>query len=183
MEKLTDVAYGLGWAQIEDDFENSYATFLMGRGKYASVAGRSGAPFDYLYHLFRFRDIVEREYEKQISPEVRALCEAYAEAFNHYAALHPEKLDTSLLPATGKDIVTGFAMRVPFFFGMERQIKQIMGTERNGEVSRPEQVRSGGTLSRGLPLGSNTFAIAPSRTPDGKTHLVVNSPAFEGPVV
>jgi len=178
-----DVAYGLGWAQIEDDFENSYATFLMGRGKYATVAGRSGAPFDYLYHLFRFRDIVEREYEKQISPEVRALCEAYAEAFNHYAALYPEKLDTSLLPATGKDIVTGFAMRVPFFFGMERQIKQIMGAERKGEVSRPEQARSGGTLSRGLPIGSNTFAIAPSRTPDGKTHLAVNShQPFEGPV-
>jgi acyl-homoserine-lactone acylase len=178
-----DCAYGLGWTQIEDDFENSYATFLMGRGKYAGFAGRSGAPFDYLYHLFRFRDIVEREYETQLSPEVRAVCEAYAEAFNHYMALHPEKGDASLLPATGKDIVTGFAMRVPFFFGMERQIKGIMGPKRTGEVSRPEQARSGGTLSKGLPIGSNTVAIAPSRTPDGKTHLAVNShQPFEGPV-
>lgn len=178
-----DCAYGLGWAQIEDDFENSWATFLMGRGKYASMAGRSGVPFDYLYHLFRFRDIVEREYEKQLSPETRAICEAYAEGFNHYMALHPEKADTSLLPATGKDIVTGFAMRTPFFFGMERQIKGIMGAERTKEVSRPEQARSGGTLSKGLPIGSNTMAVAPSRTPDGKTHLAVNShQPFEGPV-
>ncbi len=178
-----DCAYGLGWAQIEDDFENSWATFLMGRGKYASMAGRSGVPFDYLYHLFRFRDIVEREYEKQLSPETRAICEAYAEGFNHYMALHPEKANTSLLPATGKDIVTGFAMRTPFFFGMERQIKGIMGAERTKEVSRPEQARSGGTLSKGLPIGSNTMAVSPSRTPDGKTHLAVNShQPFEGPV-
>jgi acyl-homoserine-lactone acylase len=178
-----DCAYGLGWAQIEDDFENSWATFLMGRGKYATMAGRSGVPFDYLYHLFRFRDIVEREYEKQLSPETRAVCEAYAEGFNHYMALHPDKGDANLLPATGKDIVTGFAMRTPFFFGMERQIKGIMGAERTEEVSRPEQARSGGTLSKGLPIGSNTMAVAPSRTPDGKTHLAVNShQPFEGPV-
>ncbi|HDP35854.1 MAG TPA: acylase [Candidatus Hydrogenedentes bacterium] len=178
-----DVAYGLGWAQTEDDFKHTYETLLMGRGQYARVAGRSGAPFDYLWHLFRFRDIVEAEYENQLSPEMRAVCEAYAEGFNHYAALHPEKLDTRLLPATGKDVVTGFTMRVPFFFGMDREIRRIMRAERYHEISRPEAAHAGGALSNELPVGSNTMAVAPHRTPDGKTHLAVNShQPFEGHV-
>lgn len=34
-----------------------------------------------------------------------------------------------------------------------------------------------------VPIGSNTFAIAPSRTPDGKTHLAINShQPWTGPV-
>ena len=178
-----DVAYGLGWAQAEDDFKHFYETLLMGRGLYAWEAGRSGAPFDFLLHLFRFREIVMEEYETQLSPEMRAVCEAYADGFNHYAALHPDKVKPGLLPATGQDVVTGFAMRTPLFFGMEREIRRVMGPERAHEVSRPEQARSGGTLTRELPVGSNTMAVAPHRTPDGKTHLAINShQPFEGHV-
>ncbi len=178
-----DVSYGLAWAQAEDDFKHFYETLLMGRGLYAQEAGMSGAPFDYLWHLFRFRDIVDEQYETQLSPEIRAVCEAYADGFNHYAALHPDKVAPGILPATGKDVVTGFTMRTPFFFGMEREIRRVMGAERAHEVSRPEQARAGGALSRNLPIGSNTMAVAPKRTPDGKTHLAVNShQPFEGHV-
>ncbi len=178
-----DVAYGLGWAATEDDFKNVSDTILMARGIYAQKAGLKGFLFDVLVNLFQFRALVDREYERQLSPETRAICQAYADGFNHYAALHPEKGLPGLLPATPQDFVTGFVMRTPFFFGMEREIRGLMGTKRGHQVSTPSGGHEGGSLSRNQPIGSNTFAVSPRRTPDGKTHLAVNShQPFEGPV-
>lgn len=177
-----DVAYGLGWAATEDDFKNVSETILMSRGRFSHHTGRKGLIFDLLVRMFQFREIVEREYEKQLSPEVQAICQAYADGFNHYAATHPDCVPEGLLPCTPVDLVTGFVMRTPFFFGMERQIRGIMGPRREKEVSRP-QAHEGGSLSNNRPIGSNTFAVSPLRTPDGKTHLAVNShQPFDGPV-
>jgi acyl-homoserine-lactone acylase len=132
------------------------------------------APIDYMVKLFRFWEIVAEKYMTELSPETRAICEAAAAGYNHYAALHPEKVLPGVLPATGQDIVTGFAAKTPFFFGVPGVVQRLFGKERPGGAEK----LSDGTLdllSRGLPVGSNTFAIAPSRTPDGKTHLAINS--------
>ena len=177
-----DVAYGLGYAATEDDFKNVSETILMSRGCFSREVGRKGLVFDLLVRMFRFRELVERDYERQLSPEIRAICQAYADGFNHYAALHPEKVPKGLLPATSVDLVTGFVMRTPFFFGLDSEIRRIMGSKREREVSFPKE-HAGGALSGGLPIGSNTFAVSPRRTPDGKTHLAINShQPFEGPV-
>lgn len=176
-------AYGLGWAMCEDDFKHVYDTLLMARGLFSRFVGRKGVPFDFFLHLFRFQEIVEKEYEQQLSPEVRALCEAYTDAINHYASLHPEMVDPSILPARPQDLVTVFIMRTPFFFGMERQIRRLMTSSTPPTVSRPEANRAGGLFSEDRPIGSNTMAVSPRRTPDGKTHLAINShQPFEGPV-
>lgn len=178
-----DVAYGLGYAATEDDFKNVCETILMSRGQFSRETGRKGFVFDLLVRLFQFREIVEREYDKQLSSDVRAICQAYTDGFNHYAALHPERVPEDLLPATPQDIVTGFVMRTPFFFGLERELKRLMGPKRARDVSRPPTAHSGGSFSRELPIGSNTFAVSPRRTPDGKTHLAINShQPFDGPV-
>jgi penicillin amidase/acyl-homoserine-lactone acylase len=177
-----DVAYGLGWAVTEDDFKNVSETLLMARGRFSHHTGRKGLIFDLLVRMFQFREIVEREYENQLSSEVRAICQAYADGFNHYAATHPERVPEGLLPCTPVDIVTGFVMRTPFFFGMEREIRKLMGPRRAQEISTPA-AHSGGSFSDSRPIGSNTFAVSPRKTPDGKTHLAVNShQPFDGPV-
>lgn len=177
-----DVAYGLGWAATEDDFKHVSETFLMARGQFSRQTGRKGLIFDLLVHMFQFREIVESEYEKQLSPEIKAICQAYADGFNHYAATHPERVPEDLLPCTPQDIITGFVMRTPFFFGMDREIRKIMGPRREREISTPV-THVGGSFSHNQPIGSNTFAVSPRKTPDGKTHLAVNShQPFEGPV-
>lgn len=178
-----DVAYGLAWAHAEDDFKHLYDCVLMARGLYSSEAGREGIVFDYLVQLFQFRALVEEGYETQLSPEFRAVYEAYTDGFNHYVALHPDKVAPGIMPATVQDFLTSAVMRTPFFFGMERQVLRLMGPERPGEVSQPNDARAGNLYTRGLPVGSNAMAVAPRRTPDGKTHLAVNShQPFEGPV-
>ncbi len=178
-----DCAYGLAYAHCEDDFETIQEAMFLSRGKLASLKGMEAVPFDYLIKLFRFREIVAEKYETDLSPETRAICEAYADGCNHYAALHPEGVAAGMLPATGQDIVVGFVSKSPFFFGLDGQVKALLGKERPKEVSKKGVASASGLLTCGLPVGSNTFAIAPSRTPDGKTHLAVNShQPWTGPV-
>jgi acyl-homoserine-lactone acylase len=143
-----------------------------------------GAPLDFLMGVFEGKEIVAREYEKQLSPETRAICDAYADGVNHYAALHPEKTIPGVYPATGQDIVAGFVMKTPLFFGLEGQMRRLFGDGPKPEVSQKQaRATDGNSLSGNLPIGSNTFGVAPKRTDDGSTLLNINShQPWTGPV-
>ncbi len=178
-----DCAYGLAYAHCEDDFKTIQEAFFLSRGRLASIQGMKAVPFDYLIKLFRFREIVAEKYEKDLAPETRALCEAYADGYNHYAALHPDEVIPGILPATGQDIVIGFVSKSPFFFGLDGQVKALLGKKRPQEVSKKVAATWPFAPAEDVPVGSNTFAVAPSRTPDGKTHLAINShQPWTGPV-
>ncbi|RJP66995.1 MAG: acylase [Candidatus Abyssobacteria bacterium SURF_17] len=179
-----DVAYGLGYAHAEDDFATMQGALLAARGTLASVYGRKYAANDYMVHLLRVWDVVNSKYETDLSPEVRAICEAYAVGANEYARLHPKAAAPGVLPITGKDIVAGFVHKVPLFFGIDEALEELMGPERKREVSRKSSAQ---TLlwpsTAGVMTGSNGFAVAPSRSADGKTRLAVNShQPWDGPV-
>jgi penicillin amidase/acyl-homoserine-lactone acylase len=179
-----DAAYGLAYAHAEDDFGTIQDTLLASRGKLAAVYGKSAAPVDYMVHLLRIWDAVDEKYESDLSPETRAICEAAAAGFNRYAELHPRELKRGVYPVTGKDVVAGFVQKVPLFFGLDSVLREIMAPERKREIShkQTEQVFLPGATP-GLPTGSNTFAVAPSLSADGKTRLAVNShQPWDGPV-
>ena len=164
-----DVAYGLAYAHAEDDFATIQGALLAARGKLASVYGRDMAPNDYMVALLEIDRIVDDGYP-QLSREVRAICEAYAEGLNHYAALHPEEAIARLYPMRGDDVVRGFVHKTPLFFGLDKTLMELFGDDRRHPVS--ERIK-----------GSNAFAVAPARTADGSTYLVVNShQPWEGPV-
>ncbi len=84
-------AYGLGFAHAEDDYQTIEEALLQARGTAAAVLGQEAAPIDYVVHLLRVQEIVAREYETQLSVEVRAVCQGYADGVNHWAALNPDK--------------------------------------------------------------------------------------------
>ncbi|UCD56673.1 MAG: acylase [Candidatus Hydrogenedentota bacterium] len=179
-----DVAYGLAYAHAEDDFATIQDALLAARGMLASVYGRKAAPNDYMVHLLRVWDVVEAKYETDLGPEIRAVCDAYAAGMNHYAALHPKAVKPGVLPFRGKDIVAGFVQKVPLFFGLDKTIKELYGPKRKRSVStRPTAHASLAPPMPEVPIGSNTFAVAPSRSADGKTRLAVNShQPWDGPV-
>lgn len=109
-----DTAYGLAFAHAEDDFSTIEDVVAMTRGRYGAIAGSDGAKVDYVLHLLGARETAEKHY-MELSPEVRAVSEAYAAGLNHYASTHPEEVRLSkLFPVTGKDIVTGFVLRAPY---------------------------------------------------------------------
>jgi penicillin amidase/acyl-homoserine-lactone acylase len=160
-----DVAFGFGFAHSEDDFGTIQDVTLAVRGQLAATEGPRAAVTDYLVHLFRVWETVNAHYS-ELPPDVRAVIEAYADGINYYAAQHPDKVKRGLLPMTGKDVAAGFVFKTPFFYGLDTMLKNLTAP------SKPK-----------LPSGSNGLAVAPSRSADGATRLLVNShQPYSGPV-
>lgn len=179
-----DCAYGLAYAHAEDDFATIAETVIATRGKLASVQGKDAAPIDFMVQLLRVWDFVNTQYEKDLSPEIRRICEAYADGINHYAATHDIDMPRRFLPITGKDVVAGFVFKTPFFFGLDNRVEELFEDERRHPVSQksaPATARA--FLTEDLPVGSNSFAVSPARSTDGSTMLNVNShQPWTGPV-
>ncbi|HEY2033155.1 MAG TPA: acylase [Rhizomicrobium sp.] len=162
-----DVAFGLGFAHSEDDFLTIQDVVLATRGKLAATNGIDAAKTDYITHLLHVWRTVDAGYNK-LPADVRAVCEAYAAGVSYYAALHGELRKPGILPITGKDVVAGFVFKTPFFYGLDTTLKHVL--EPANEQKK-------------LPVGSNGVAVAPSRSADGATRLLVNShQPYAGPV-
>ena len=184
-ERDADVAYGVAIAHSEDDFFTLQDVIAMARGRYGAIAGPDGAAVDYVYHLLDARGTAERNYP-DLPEDTRALFEAYATGLNDYAEAHPQEIKlANLFPVDGMDVAAGFALRQPFFFGLNNTIEPLVA----GEDLWPEFGPSIGAeeipaQARAYPLpwgedgalaGSNAFAIAPEKSGDGVTRLVSNS--------
>ncbi|MFQ5651649.1 MAG: acylase [bacterium] len=183
-----DVSYGMAYAHAEDDFESIQKAIMGARGKLAALFGKKYAPNDYMVQLLRVWDIVNAKYHTELSPDTRALCEAYAHGINHYANLHPDEVLPGLLPVTGKDVVGGFVYKLPFFFRLHEQLEELFEPERKREVSAGPSDRPVAKYDlkkegwREI-YGSNGLAVSPARSANGETFLAINShQPWEGPV-
>jgi penicillin amidase/acyl-homoserine-lactone acylase len=164
-----DVAFGLGYAHSEDDFATLTEVVTAVRGRLAETKGKDAAVGDYLVRQLRVWEAVDAAYETDIPLEVRAILEAYAAGVNLYAAEHPDATPNAMLPVTGRDLAAGFVFRTPFFYGLDGTLKTLTAA-----APAPP-----GTT----PKGSNGVAVAPSRSADGATRLLVNShQPYTGPV-
>lgn len=184
-----DVAFGLAYAHCEDDLETMQEVMLLSKGKLATQMRFEGLKFDFIAAAFRTRKFVDEGYEKELGPEIRVVCEAYAAGINHYAALHPDEVTApQAFPAEGKDIIAGAMIKVPFFYGMDKDLLPLLGVKNNDlEESTSNNVAEAEGMdtlfASRLPKGSNSFAVAPSRSADGATRLDINShQPWEGPV-
>ena len=176
-EKDTDAAFGLAFAHAEDDFTTIQDVLTVVRGKLASVKGKDSAPVDYLIGLLKVWDTVDSKYESDLSGEVRAVCEAYADGINRYIELNPSEAISGLHPVKGKDIVAGFVFRTPLMFDFDWYIKELMKDKKPVFSDFSDK-----NLEYSM-YGSNVFAIAPSRSEDNHTRIAINShQPWEGPV-
>ncbi|MFM1920435.1 MAG: hypothetical protein RLZZ303_2069 [Candidatus Hydrogenedentota bacterium] len=182
-----DAAYALAFAHCEDDPVNMEDAVLISRASIASVRGMGMAKFDYIMHLFRVREFVEAKYATDLSPEVRAVCDAYAEGINHFAATYPEKMPHIELPVKGEEIVMGFTLKAPFFYELHTQLERVMNLKEAPPVQQRDMsvawITEDNPYTGGLPIGSNSWAVGPKRSADGHTRLAVNShQPWNGPV-
>ena len=196
-----DVAYGVAIAHAEDDFFNLQDVAAMSRGRYGAIAGADGAAVDFAYHLLDARGTAERHYPN-LPADTRALFEAYATGLNDFAAAHPDELKlANLFPIDGMDVAAGFALRQPFFFGLNSVIGPLVANEPlrpeyGPAISQPRAPEGDGIAparvireepeqasKRAFPLpwsedgalaGSNAFVVAPEKS-GGPTILVSNS--------
>ncbi|HEX4712874.1 acylase [Phenylobacterium sp.] len=169
-----DAAYGLGFAQAEDDMATLQLGVFTARGRLAELQGPSGVESDYLVALQDVWGTVGRRYDRDLDPQVRRILEAYAAGVNAYATRHPKDLAPGLLPITGKDLAASFIYNGPTFYGLDGVFRQTM---------KPTATKTAALEDEKLPTGSNGLAVAPVRSADGATRLLVNShQPYTGPL-
>lgn len=166
-----DVAYGLGWATCEDDFETLQWGLLAGRHLMARWKGKEGAVIDFAVQLMRVREFVDAHYN-DIAADVREYIEAMSLAVNKYAALHPEEVIVKkAFPTDGKDIVASYMLSYALLSGVDGPLRRIV----DGKQSVIDMKQAG--------KGSNTFAANSRFTKDGNVYLNINShQPLEGPL-
>ena len=178
-----DVAYGVAYAHAEDDFSTLQEVLAMTRGRAGAMLGEEGAKIDYAAALLDVRATTARDWPR-LPADVKALFTAYAAGLNHYADKHPDEVRLSgMFPVTGEDVVAGFVLRSPFFFGLDSVLASLVEDKPMGREGGPALDATGKLVPRELtPVGrepadngSNGMAVAPARATDGATRLVSNS--------
>lgn len=166
-----DAAFGLAYAHAEDDFATIQRALLGARGKLAAVDGRQAAEDDYLVQVLGIWNAINQRYQTDISPDTRALLDGYVAGLNLYAAQHRGEVLVGFAPARPQDIVALFMLRLPYFYGLDTQVKALI-------AGTPEKVPD--DISR---LRSLAAAVAPSRSAEGATRLLLNQQGpFSGPL-
>ncbi|MBI1810290.1 MAG: acylase [Gemmatimonadetes bacterium] len=159
-----DVAFGVAYAQAEDDWPTLEQVFAGTRARAAALVGKDGAGVDYVMHLLRVREDIAAKARTDIDSATWKLVDGYAAGINYYAARHPAEVSgvvRALLPMTGADVVAGFVLKSPFFFGFDAVLNALVN---NTPIPHAYEEK-----------GSNGFAVAPRRSGDGVTRLLSNS--------
>ena len=84
-----DTAFGMGYAQAEDNFEQLERGFILGIGRSAEAYGEASLVADWVVHSFENNELSKRDYE-QASPAVKSLLDGYAAGINYYMETHPQ---------------------------------------------------------------------------------------------
>lgn len=157
-----EVAYGLAWAEAEDDFESMQQVVLPTKGLMGKVLGKAGAAGDYAFAFFRCREVTEERWHT-LSPAFLKLIDGYVQALNHYASIHPkEVLHKKLFPITAKDYIASSVLALTVFNGADGALQRIFG---NREWLAPELDKK----------GSNSSAISAAKTTSGEAFLLINA--------
>ena len=176
-----DAAFGLAYAHAEDDFITMQDVILVTRGKLSTLHGVNAAKTDYLVQFMGVWDVVDAGYDNRINQQTRDHAQAYADGVNYYASENPDNIAVGLLPVTGKDIIAGFTFKTPLFYGFDQAVAAVVEGKYGTGLDKLSHLQV--TDSPQPDLGSQGIAIAPSRSDDGYTRLLVNShQPLTGPV-
>ncbi|MEO1642284.1 MAG: penicillin acylase family protein, partial [Pseudomonadota bacterium] len=129
-------------------------------------------------------DTIEARYETDVPQDVKAIAEAYSHGVNLYAAENPDETWAGLAPFTGEDVIAGFILKTPFFYGFDDMLTELLAESRDAPFATDPNEQAW-LLHPSLTntVGSNAFAVAPQRSEDGKTRLLINShQPMTGPV-
>ncbi|HXB10114.1 MAG TPA: penicillin acylase family protein [Puia sp.] len=173
-----EVAYGLAWAQAEDDFGTLQVVSLLAKGRLGAALGKKGAAADYTFNLLRCRELVEEQWNT-LSPDFLALIGGYTAGLNAYARSHPKEVkNKKAFPLNEKEYLAGVVFTISIFCDVGTVLQQIVG----GKAATVPGFSSGAPGDAHGSQGSNAFAFHPSRTTTGEAYLAINAhQPIEGP--
>jgi acyl-homoserine-lactone acylase len=166
-EKDADVAYGLAWANAEDDFETMQENLLPAKNMLARWKGKEGAALDFIVQFMGSQKIAQEKYDKEISLEFKAYLEGYCKGFNDYAATHPKEVKVKkAFPITPIDAIATYHYVGALITALQDQLKDAF----DGKYD---------TLA--VKFASNAYAVNGRKSDNGNTMIVVNPHVkFEG---
>lgn len=157
-----EVAYGLAWAEAEDDFKSMQEVILPAKNLMARVQGKKGAAGDYAFALFRCKEITEEKWNT-LTPAFLKLVDGYLQGLNDYAKKHPEEIiHKKIFPVTAKEYISSSVFALTIFNGADQALFRIFN---NREWEAPELDKK----------GSNSAAISSSKTTSGEAFLLINA--------
>jgi len=166
-----DLFYGFGWAQVKSHGDLVLKLYAEGRGRAAEYYGRDELASD---RWMAVNDVPGRAQSWLALQDAafRDDLEAFADGMNAYAAAHPDALSPEarrVLPVTAADVV-GYAHRLfQYVYIAPQGIADHLPPD-SAPPARPAE-----------PAGSNGWAIAPSRSADGHTMMLMNPHLPWGP--
>lgn len=87
-----EVAYGLAWANAEDAFAVTQDLIYTSKGYMGRKQGIEGAAVDFFVHSIGARELVEKNFEKDLSPEFKKYVDGWVQGYNAYAKAHPNEV-------------------------------------------------------------------------------------------
>jgi len=152
---IEDLFYAQGWAQMHNHANLILDLYGTSRGKGAEYWGESKLQNDKLIHTLGFSELADVWVTNQ-DPEVITISRSFIAGMNAYAEAHPESIEEKnkvVLPLTTKDM-NMHSMYVVF-------TRFIAGSDL-------------GRVQRWPDMGSNAYAVAPTRSASGNAMLVQN---------
>lgn len=152
-------AFGLAYAQAEDYFWQVEDTYISCLGRAAEIYGKKSLNTDLLVRSFEIVPRSQADFPK-LEPELQRLFTAFSMGLNHYLARHPE---------TKPRMIARFEPWHVLAYCRGLSVEIGSGRLIIGRRYRPEDAE---TIYQHV--GSNAWAIAPSRTKSKRAMLFCN---------
>ncbi|BAZ70864.1 peptidase S45, penicillin amidase (plasmid) [Fischerella sp. NIES-4106] len=158
---IKSLFYAFAWAQMQSHGNLILRFYGQARGRASEYWGEEHLESD---QWLRTMGVPERarEWFNAQNPTFRSYLDAFANGINSYAKEHPELIDNEVkvvLPIDPVDLLAHVQRVIHFMFVVEPKEAISLVEQENSDKN---------------PLGSNAWAIAPSRSTSGNAMLLAN---------
>ncbi|OJJ22395.1 hypothetical protein BKI52_06855 [marine bacterium AO1-C] len=158
------VAYGLAWAECEDDFKTVQEQMMAIRGYLGEVNGKAGITADLGIKFMGLREVANKAYPKAFSQEFLQVLHSFVDGVNAYARAHPkEVMLKKLFPLAPQDLIAGYLLGLMEITNTRDDLEDII----SGKIAK--------NIPKEKTRGSNAIAANANKTKDGDTYLAINS--------